>query len=166
MRTVYLSLLIVLFSCKSEIRMSQKEDSFKPVFTAGPPTLVYKTKADYRNLVPVLLSEDKTKIISYPHPSDIKSGDGFPAPTQLNKDYLLDNRGIGSNVAFLKITYEEYAMLPSVPSPDELYNSILDKDPLEELCHCGNRNTYKDLVMQLNRIIDNGTLRKKCRILK
>lgn len=167
MRVIHLfSVLIVVVSCQGGRRMNQKNDNFNPVFTAGPPTIVYKTKADYRNLVPVLLSEDRTKIISYPDPSDIKSGTSFPTPTQLNKGYLLDNRGIGNNVAFLKITYEEYAILQSAPSPDDLYNLILDKDPLEEFCNCGNRNAFKNIVADMNHAIDEGLLTKKCKVLK
>jgi hypothetical protein len=100
----------------------------------GPQTIVYKTKKDYYNLVPVLLSDDKTEIISYPHPIDIKVGDTYVTPTKLNEGYLLDNRGIGKNVAFLNMTYEQYSKLDRVPTLEELQNMIVDKNPLEVMC--------------------------------
>jgi hypothetical protein len=42
--------------------------------SAQPHLLVYKTKGDYKNYVPVMLSDDKSRIISYPDPKDIKAG--------------------------------------------------------------------------------------------
>ena len=67
---------------------------------SGPPTTLYKTKADYNNKVPVTLSEDKTKIVSYPSPKDVFYNGNFAYPTPLAQGYLLDNRGIGKNVAY------------------------------------------------------------------
>jgi hypothetical protein len=135
-------------------------------FTPGPPTLVYKTKADYNNLVPVILSDDKTKIVSYPHPSDVKTESGFLLPVLLNGGYLLDTKGIGKNVAFLKMTYEEYSKLGNTPPLVELYNQIIDKDPLTELCDCGNKKAFTDIINQLNYLIDNKKLRSVCKVVK
>lgn len=141
-------------------------EELTPQFTPGPPVLVYKTVFDYNNLVPVMLSEDKTTIVSYPHPADLLSGSRYPMPTLLNNGYLLDNRGIGKNVAFLKLTYEEYAKLKEAPALKELYDLIIDKDPLLELCDCGNKKAFTDLQKQLNKLIDNNTLRTKCKRIK
>jgi hypothetical protein len=105
----------------------------------GPKLVVYKTKGNYRNLVPVGLSEDRSRIISYPAPTDVKVADGYMKPSKLTKGYLLDNQGIGKNVAFLGITYEEYAKMAQSPSREELYTKIVDKDPLLELYDCGER---------------------------
>lgn len=153
--------LLVLSACKGQNNLT-----FKPDFVTAPPTLVYKTKADYNNLVPVLLSDDKSEIIAYPHPSDIMVGGVLTKPTILNKGYLLDNRGVGANVAFLKLTYEEYAQLQEVPSLKELYALIIDKDPLLELCNCGNGKVFEDKTKQLNGLIDTKKLRTVCKVIK
>jgi hypothetical protein len=144
--------------------MPKKEQDLNAA--AGPPTFVYKTKGDYKNLVPVILSDDKTSIVSYPHPSDLKTANGISTPTELSKGYLLDNRGVGKNVAFVNITYEDYAKLESAPSLDQLFTKIIDKDPIVSLCNCGNRNSYKDVVSELNEVIDGGLLEKKCVVVK
>lgn len=171
MKAFHLILLIgILQGCKINHNMTQNSNnnsaSFTPLYTPGPPALVYKTKINYNNQVPVILSEDKSKIVAYPDPSDIRMGNDFPYPTVLNNGYLLDNRGIGKNVAFLKITYKEYSKLSEAPSVKELYSMILDKDPLTELCNCGNRNAFTDIMEQLNELINNHTLRTTCKSIK
>jgi hypothetical protein len=158
-----LSILLLLFAaCKG-----QNKITFTPDFeTPAPPALVYKTKGNYANLVPVLLSDDKTEIISYPHPGDVKTGDGFLTPTLLNNNYFLDNKGIGSNVAFLKLTYNEYAALENAPTLKEMYELIIDKDPLIELCNCGNKKALSNPAKQLNKVIDKKQLRTVCKVVK
>jgi len=163
-------LLLSFICCKTNNKVMQTSNEtktkFEPVFSSGPPVLVYKTKANYNNLVPVILSEDKTKIVSYPHPQDLLKGSRFPLPFILNDGYLLDNRGIGKNVAFLNMTYEEYSKLGNVPSIEELYDIILDKDPLTELCDCGVRTAFTDETKQLDILIDNKKLRTICKVIK
>lgn len=169
MRILVSIVLLVILGCKTNPAPQVKESKdmeFTPQFISGPPVLVYKTKANYDNLVPVLLSEDRTEVISYPDPADIKIGDKFPSPTLLNKGYLLDNRGISSNVAFLSLTYEEYTNFDKTLSLKELYSLIKDKNPIIELCDCGNRKAFKDIVPQLNNLIDNNRLRTVCKIIK
>lgn len=123
---------------------------------AGPPVVVYKTTKDYSRNVPVGLSADGTRIVSYPAVSDVR---GLPYPTPLADGYLLDNRGIGRNVAFLSYTYEEYAALPATPSPEELMEKVIDKHPLLEIHFLGNRYQYKDITRELNERIEAGELR-------
>lgn len=155
-----LGISILLFAACN----GQSKVTFTPDYkTPAPPALVYKTRADYTQLVPVLLSEDKTEIVSYPHPSDVSSR---PVPTQLADGYLLDNRGIGKNVAFLKLTYDEYSKLGEVPKLTELYDLIIDKDPLTELCNCGNKKAIKNPEEELNELIKAGKLRDVCRVEK
>ena len=158
-----LLITVVLFSaCKT-----QNSTTFTPDFeTTAPPVLVYKTKANYNNLVPVLLSDDKSEIISYPHPTDIKSGDTHALPTILKEGYLIDNRGIGKNVAFLKLTYEEYAALSEAPMLKKMYALIIDKDPLIELCNCGNKQAFTNISEQLNTLIKKDKLRTTCKVVK
>jgi hypothetical protein len=90
------------------------------------PALIYKTRNDYSKFVPVLMNAEKNRIISYPAPTDILSDGTFSYPTQLANGYLLDNRGIGPDVAFLNITYEAYSQLKQPLSMDKMMDSILD----------------------------------------
>ncbi len=124
---------------------------------AGPKVIIYKTKADYYHNVPVTLSEDKSEIVSYPGIKDIFYKGELAYPTKLNDNFLLDNRGIDKNVAFLKYTYEQYSKLDKTPTIDELFANILDNDPITEMYYCGSKFDYKDLVNQLNVAIDNNT---------
>lgn len=142
------------------------QSGYEPVYSPGPHMLVYKTKADYNNLVPVILSSDKSEIVSYPHPNDIKSGNEFQVPVLLHNGYLLDNRGIGENVAFLRLTYKEYSDLKEVPSLNELFGLIIDKDPLTELCDCGMKSASTDQIKQLNELIDSNKIRTACKVIK
>jgi hypothetical protein len=139
---------------------------FIPQYTPGPQTFVYKTKKDYTNNVPVLLNNERTEILSYPDPKDLKIGSGYPLPTNLLKGYYLDNRGINKNVAYLKLTYQEYAKLDNPPSLKEMFNMIIDIDPLIELCDCGNKNAFTDIESQLNDLISKNKLRTTCKTIK
>ena len=76
---------------------------------------IYKTKGDYSRYVPVELTDDKTRISSFPDVKDVYLDGKLAMPTALTGGYLLDNRGIGPNVAFLSITYEEYSRIEEDP---------------------------------------------------
>lgn len=153
-------ILILIFVCLNiACNTTKKLDATHPIFPSAP-VLVYKTTNDYFNNVPILLSADKSKIISYPHPTDIKKGDKFATPTKLKNGYLLDNRGIGLNVAFLKLTYEEYSKLTELLSIDEMKLLIIDDNPLVELYECGYKSNFNDLENDLNKVIEKGKLDK------
>jgi len=124
----------------------------------GPPCIIYKTRNDYFTLVPVIMTDDKSAIASYPDIRDIYYNHGFSYPTVLTGGYLLDNRGIGPNVGFLSYTYESYSRLPKTPNSNELFKLIVDKEPLLEMYQCGSKNQYTDLVKTLNDIILKGEL--------
>jgi len=128
--------------------------------SSGAPTMVYKTKADYSKYVPVTLSADKASIIAYPGLTDIYYKSKLAYPSVLKNGFLLDNRGIGINTAFLKLTYEDYAKLNTVPPLSELYNFILEKDPFTEIYSLGDRSRFKDEVADINKIIAKGGLKK------
>jgi hypothetical protein len=134
--------------------------------TSGPPTIVYKMKKDYSQNVPVILSDDKANIISYPAVEDVNLNGKYPLPALLSKGYYLDNRGIGPNVAFTLYTYEEYSKLPATPSVNELFISITNNNPILEMYDCGNRLHFSNIEAELNSIIDRGELSKKCKRLK
>ena len=125
---------------------------------AGPRVIVYKTRADYYYNVPVILSDDKSEIVSYPGIKDLYYKGKLAYPTRLNEGYLLDNRGINSNVAFLNYTYEQFSTLEKTPSAEELLNNILDKDPVTEMYSCGSKFDFRDVVNELNEVIDNNKL--------
>lgn len=135
-----------------------------PKPAAGPHVLIYKTKKDYSRYVPILLSDDKKDIVSYPDPADLVAID--MQPVKLRGNYWLDKKGIGTGVAFLKLTYKEYAALERVPSPEELKGMILDDNPLKELCDCGSRYSYKNVKQELNALIAAKKIRKRCKVIK
>lgn len=152
-------LILALFSaCEiaQKVHQASHPMSTKLDFSIGPPTMVYKTKKDFSQQVFVFLSADKTKVVAYPAPSD--AADITPLPSKLVSGYLLDNRGIGPNVAFLKMTWAEYSKLTEPPSRAELFNQISEKEPLLELCDCGNRHQFKKPVEELNSLIGAGKL--------
>ena len=122
----------------------QQSAMLRPIGRPGPHAIVYKTKADYSKYVPVALSDDKSKIISYPAPQDVFTGGKLALPTELPHGFWLDNRGIGPNSCFIKVTYEEYSKMTQAPSPDELYKLIIDKNPFEEMFDLGLRHDFKD----------------------
>ncbi len=71
-----------------------------------PPCIIYKTRKNYDANVAVMLSADKTQIVSYPHPRDVFTRGELCTPVRLARKFRLDRRGIGPDVAFLSITYE------------------------------------------------------------
>lgn len=137
-----------------------------PGLSATAHLLVYRTKADHRAQVPVLLSDDGSRILSYPHPRDLGTGGNMSIPLELGEGWLLDRRGIGVNVGFLRTTYAEYAELGNAPTVTELEALLVDRDPLTDLCDCGPRSGFTDPVAQLTSIILHDSLDLRCKRLK
>ncbi|HUM50359.1 MAG TPA: hypothetical protein PK431_01040 [Chitinophagales bacterium] len=166
---MYISIMMLFYACKSTKKTQNADlDKIETVavqekIESTQPVIVYKTKSDYFNLVPVVLSDDKSKIISYPSPTDINSS---LLPTKLKNGYLIDNKGIQPNVAFLSFTYDEYSKLKEVPTLIELQKLIIDKDPLLEYCNCGKRNLYKNLYSDIIQLINEDKLKIKCKKIK
>ena len=166
-------IILAMFGCKTQQNKGSGDTvnrvPAKPALqfvSALPHVVIYKTTKDYTQNVPVTLSEDKSQIISYPHPTDLFIGEKLALPAQLHNGYLLDNRGIGKNVAFLKFTYAEYSKFREVPTLEELYKNIIDKNPLTELWDCGKKANFTDLEEQLNEWIDKNLLTEKCKQIK
>jgi hypothetical protein len=131
----------------------------------APRLYVYKTKNDYYSLVPVSLSADKKSIVSYPHPRDLKIDGKFAYPVKLRNGYYLDVKGIDKNVAFLKITYEDYAKLSTPPSIIQLKELILDSDPLLELWDCGIKANDPEEIQKISQwIVSNKLVENAIRI--
>ncbi len=147
-------------SCKSKknIAKEEKKPAIAGANVASPPVIIYKTKKDYRDLVPVVLNKEKTRIVSYPAPSDVISGREMMTPRMLEGGFLLDKRGISENVAFLRLTYNEYSKMKKVPSTSELLKMVIDNDPISEMYKCGRVGDYKELERELNQMIKQGKL--------
>jgi hypothetical protein len=138
--------------------------AFAPVFSPGPPTIVFKMKEDYSLLVPINLTENHNDIASYPDPKDILKAENLSKPTALSEGYWLDNRGLGPNAVYLDYTLEVYSQLESLPARDSLLRHIKEKYPFIEMCDCGNRKAYtENVVEQLNYWISTGKLKAMCK---
>lgn len=151
-----LTLIIIMslfYSCNSSKPMNKNQ-----LGISSPHVYIYKTKADYYSKVPILLSETKEEIISYPHPTDLFINNKLCLPTKLENGYLLDNRGINLNVAFLKMEYSEYSKMLTPPKIYDLKMMIIDNNPLLELYDCGTRLNYDNIEKEINTIIRKGDL--------
>ena len=122
-----------------------------------PPCIIYKTRKNYDANVAVMLSADKTQIVSYPHPKDVFTRGELCTPLRLARRFRLDRRGIGPNVAFLSITYEEYSKLAKAPSLSELDSMIIDRNPIKKMYRC-NVSAPEQNLDELNLQI-----RKRCK---
>ena len=163
----FLSAGLLFMSCSYHVSSHGSAAAAKegPVAVNSPPCIIYRTKSDYSMNVPVILSADKSKIVSYPDIKDIYYNGKLSVPTFLANGFLLDNRGIGLQVAFLDFTYEEYSKLSSTPPATDLMNILIDKDPLIEMYQCGRRSQYADIEQELNVLIISGKL-NTCKKLK
>ncbi len=150
----YNSLLIFVIICISCSSTKQNEvataNKIARVSNALPNTLIYKMRQDYSKNVPILMNTQKDQIISYPAPSDVCPEGNCLYPTLLIDSFWLDNKGINRNVAFLEYTYEEYKNLPFAPAPSELFDKIIDKEPLIQLYDFGKRKDFNNLEDELN----------------
>lgn len=129
----------------------------------GPHLIIYKTRKDYRKLVPVQLSADKKSIVAYPSPQDIKDA---AQPTCLPGGYYLDNRGIDTNTAFISMTYSQYAKLATAPTVDKLAAMIKDRNPITQMCDCGLRRAYDNPATAAKKLVKDKQLTKKCTSIK
>jgi len=160
-RFIFLSILVFLsFACNryvnKETQKTKEESEMIGKNTAGPSVIIYKTNKNYYQNVPIVLSEDKSRIVSFPDIKDLEKNNTYMFPTRLESGYLLDNRGINENAAFLSITYDEYSKLEKTPSVIALKEMIQDDNPFSELYFCGSRYDYDDVVSELNTKILNG----------
>lgn len=136
------------------------------VAATGPRAIIYRTRVDVGDAVPITLSADGKEVVSYPHPSDLRKDNGYPIPTPIGEGYLLDNRGIGPNTAFLKWSYAEYASFDKSPTLEELQAAIAFRAPFAEMYDCGVRSRYPDPVKELGEIVHSGTLHSRCKKLR
>ncbi|MDO9581446.1 MAG: hypothetical protein Q7J06_12940 [Bacteroidales bacterium] len=151
----------------------------------SPGQTIYKTKGDYYDLayVGMFYNQFGKWVVSSP-PAVVtmkirmESPDWEVRPEKLHKGYFLDKgaggTGIKHQMAFLKLTYEEYASLKKQPSVDELFDLIIDDNPITELYECGASYNligdiyYKDddFINKINEIIDNNQLDTICEAIR
>ena len=169
MRYTILAILVLLFSCKT--KKSAVSNAVVQEYITKPGIIIYKTKADYFNNVPVNLSEDKSTLVSYPAPSDLKLNDSLLRyPIKLKENYLLDNKGIWVNVAFLSTTYKDFSALQKSPAVDEIMEMVIDKDPIIEFYFNEDKSLdslkNEQLINYLNKLIDKKQIETELKRLK
>lgn len=120
------------------------------------PIIIYKTRGDYKNLVPITLTPDKQHVVARPAPSDLLIGDGLSTPIELADGYLLDRRGVGPTSAFVSYTYEQYFAIKGIPSEHDLLNRIVDADPFTEMYRCDRSRCNPHDVSSMNAYIKSG----------
>jgi hypothetical protein len=177
MKFQYFLILLFLVACKATKpavdtinRSNDKPDVMQSAENSEkankPNLLLYKTKFDCSNLVPVVMSADKKEIVSYPDPKDLLINGTLQKPIALHGGYWLDRRGINRNVVFLNISYEEYVQQKGTLPVSDMLNKIVDKDPLIELYDCGRNVLNQELITSINRWIDEQELGQHCKRLK
>jgi uncharacterized protein (DUF39 family) len=165
--TIYILTAVVALgattACKSKQTATSTTSAAQVSYT-GEQTIIYRTRTNYSRYVPVTMNAEKTEIVAYPAPSDVYRAGKLAYPTPLADGYLLDNRGVGVNSVFLKLTYEEYSKLAQVPSLAEMQAMILDKDPFLRIYNLGTRSRFKDEVVEINNIINKNELEQYKRL--
>jgi hypothetical protein len=151
MKILILLIALTMISCNSAKDKAQNKESGTKI--PDSRVIIYKTKADYYYNVPISISEDKTQITSYPHPKDLSSGSHLRLPDSLSKGFLLDNRGIGKNTVFLKISYKDYSEMQSTMSLDDMKAMIIDYDPITEMYDCGYGYQYDNPKQEIDQLI-------------
>lgn len=156
------ALLLLVSGCKFQKKTAPKGDIFVPLFQPGPHAILYKTKANYSNLVPVGMNDSGTRIVSYPAVQDVATmllGHSVQ-PIAMRKHYLLDNFGIGPNSAYLDITWEQYSKYNEI-NADILLKHVKFTKPFLVMYDCGLKTDIEKLEKQLNRLIKDRQLEKK-----
>ena len=144
LKRIFLLLLgFSLFSCCSTVK--KVADVNTDAIFDMPNVIVYKTTKDYSNNVPVIMDAERTRIVRYPAPVDVRRGNSYANPIQLKNGYWLDCFGINQNVVFLDYTFEQYANLSEVPTIEALMSHIVDNYPLDEMWNCGKSTKYKSI---------------------
>jgi hypothetical protein len=162
----YMLVISILLACNQHSAPSDQKGSRVLAETSipGPACIVYKTRADYSHNVAIQLSEDKSRIVSFPDVTDIRKLEKRVYPTPLENGYLLDNRGIGPDVAYISLTWQQYADLPETPTPAIIFKLILDADPILEMYDCGVKSQYAEPIEEMNRLIRDGEIKLKKRL--
>ena len=70
MKNIIFIVLAIIFATLTSCNNTVKQEKNVPqvstgIASTGPDAVIYQTKADYNNLVPVILNDEKTKIVSF-----------------------------------------------------------------------------------------------------
>jgi len=159
-RLVILLLIIVfLYSCRARGEMPlaafvHHADIIH--FRPDSPLVIYKTRADYSQFVPVRMNANRTEIIKAPHPSEFIHQGRLSLPVAINQGYWIDNIGISPDVAYLRFTIENYSKLDEPLPVEIMLRYILDAYPLLEMYQCGYRYEYRDIFSEVNVLVARG----------
>lgn len=82
---------------------------------------VFKMSGDYANNVAVTI-DAQGNLLYFPAPSDISV---MSAPKSIGDGWYLNRQGLSSNSVFTKWTFEEYASLKTVPTPQQIKDAII-----------------------------------------
>jgi len=146
--------LTTLISSCCSTRKTVNAENKAAVSLPGPQAVIYQTRRDYSDFVPVNLTDNKKSVESYPDIKDVFLNGELAYPTKLNGGFFLDNRGVTRNTAFLTITYKEYSELSATPSPEKIMTMIQEKDPFICMYKCGLRASFHEIEKELNEKID------------
>ena len=148
--------LSILFSCarlkqEENNEMPKKPDCSFPLYSNEQrdkimetrKLVIYKTKKDYSNLVPIQLSEDKQSVIGYPAPEDLIQY-GNKNAIQLENGFLIDLVGVSKNSVFTAFTMNDYQKM-QIPSLNDFKINIIDIDPFSEMYVCNQNYTKKEI---------------------
>lgn len=128
---------------------------------AGPMT-IYKMRQDYTDFLPISLTEDKSKVSSYPSPKDLDNG---------NKSILLAD-DYKTSLIWLDYVYTDIKLSDwdriwdsihdnNIQTSQFLYEHIIDFDPFVEFYIDYERIVeYNPDTIFLNTVIKNGELIK------
>jgi len=128
----------------------------------GPALKLYQLHGDWHNNVPVTLSEDGSRIVAYPSPTDVRK---MEKPVKLTEGWWMDVRSIGNNTAFLDWEMKDYGALKKTPSLEEMMSHIASKKPFVRLYECGVRDKTKDQAAEFMKRI-NGDKLTGCKCLE
>lgn len=88
----------------------------------APKAMAYLLPGPYGQNVAVTLTPDGKGLLSYPAPTDITPA---TAPVELANGWWLSRGGLSSASVFTTYTRDEYAALPSAPTPEQLLASLI-----------------------------------------
>lgn len=151
MRYIYALLVLVIFAACGARKQNKSIIKDTTISNQLSALVIYKTKKNYSNLVPVTLSSDKKRIVGFPHPVDLKNDSSCNYPTLLFNGYWIDNIGITVNTGYINISLEDYSNLNAPPSVNEMMSKLVDESPFLEIWNCGYGNELN--ISELNRII-------------
>lgn len=150
-KSVLFLMLIVFWAASCESTKDMSHIDFE-----GIPTVIYQMKKDYSALVPIILNEEKTKVVSYPAPKDMFHPNGeLRVQQKLSNDFYLDQIGLTINSAFISYTIEDYSRMMIPPSTDSLFKLVIADDPFKKMYNLGNRKQYLEEA-KVDEIVSSG----------